>query len=359
MSEAGRIGIDVFPIQLRSFGWRLKLYPTRAQAERFELWVRSGTELRNMLVERDRDCYRRTAKRLTRRELQEVVYEFAEAHPDLDWPAHCRNQHARDHDTAMRRAFDRIKAGKRGADVGWPTFRRGRPATIYVHNQMLLVSEEARYVRLSRARHGWTRYRGAIPKGVILSGRVRRAGSGWALTLSMRAPLPKYVEPVREKCDVMLERGGSVRVTDGAATVWFQGVSQNREQAKRQARLARRVRRRSWRCGECGALMRSDVRSGLLARDKRQAPCGHWIVDYVKTERLKRAEAALWRVRRRGWNRAKDAAHNTTAVLVRTYGGINVVGRPADSVAATELERQLDYKGAWRGRTVTKNGTAA
>ncbi|MDE2980872.1 MAG: hypothetical protein OXU74_06720 [Gemmatimonadota bacterium] len=345
--------------RLRTFGCRLKIYPTRAQAERFATWADAGSHLRDMLVERDRACYRKTAKRLTRRELQEVVYEFAEANPGLDWLAHSRNQHARDHDTAMRRAFDRMEAGKRGADVGWPRLRSGRPATIYVPNQMFLASEEASYVRLSRARHGWTRYRGTIPRGVILSGRVRRTGSGWVLTLSMRAPLPKYIEPIREKCDVMLERDGSVRVTDGAATVWFSGAPQNRQHAKRQARLARRARRRSWRCGECGALMRSDVRSGLLARDKRQAPCGHWIVDYVKTERLKHAEAALWRLRRRDWNRAKDAAHNATAALVRTYGGINVVGRPADSVVATELERQLDYKSAWRGRTITRNGTAA
>ena len=346
-----------FVTQFRSFGWRLKLYPTRAQAERFVLWARAGSELRDLLLERDLEHYVATGSRLSRRDLQEVVYEFATSHPDIGWPAQTRNQHARDHAVAMRNAFGRLRAGGTGGEVGWPVPRRGRPVSIYVHNQILRVN--ARYMRLARAGQGWTRYRGRIPEGTILSGRVRRAALGWSLSLAMRAPLPPHVEPERSKCQVELSRGGVIEVADRRATTVYPGVPRCRAEKAREARLKRRVARRCWRCTECGVLMRSDARSSLLAREKRQAPCSHWLVKYERTGRLERAEAALDAFRRRTRNRRRDAVHNVTAAVVRTYGEINVKAKAARDPAAMEFIRQCDYKSEWYGRKVKTEGTAA
>ncbi len=343
--------------QLRGFGWRLKLYPTHAQAKRFLLWAQSGSELRDLLLARDLEHYVATGNRLTRRELQEVVYDFAAGHPDIGWPAQTRNQHARDHAVAMRNAFRRLRAGRGGSEVGWPVPRRGRPASIYVHNQILKVN--GRYMRLAHAGQGWTRYRGTIPDGSILSGRIWRADSGWSLSLAMRAPLPPRVEPERPKCRVTLGHGGLAEVTDGRTTTVYPGVPRRREEKAREARLKRWVERRSWRCTECGGLMRSATRSSLLSRDKRQAPCGHWIVNYERTRRLRRAEAALDRLRRQRRNRRKNSVHNATAAVIRTYGEIVVDAGALRDLAATEFMRQCDYKGEWYGRKVTTEGTAA
>lgn len=336
--------------QFRSFGWRLKLYPTRAQAERFDLWARAGSELRDLLLERDLEHYVATGSRLSRRALQGVVYEFATGHPDIGWPAQTRNQHARDHAVAMRNAFGRLGAGGKGGAVGWPVPRRGRPVSIYVHNQILRVN--ARYMRLARAGHGWTRYRGTIPDGTILSGRVRRAALGWWLSLAMRAPLPPRVEPERSKCQVKLGRDGVIQVLDRRATAVYPGAPRSRAEKAGEARLKRRVARRCWRCTECGALMRSDARSSLLVRDQRQAPCGHRIVNYERTGRLERAEAALDAFRRRTRNRRKDAVHNVTAAVIRTYGEVTVNAVAEPDSAAMEFIRQCDYKGEWYGRKV-------
>lgn len=111
--------------------------PNRAQTERFARWAEVGSVLRDVLLERDLARYRETGKRLNWRELQEVVYGFAAEHPGLDWIALTRNQHARGRAAAMRAAFQRLEAGKRGRDVGWPMPRRGRPTTIYVHTRDL------------------------------------------------------------------------------------------------------------------------------------------------------------------------------------------------------------------------------
>ena len=344
--------------RVRSFGCRLKLYPTRAQAERFARWAESGSRLRDLLLERDQASYRETGKRLSRKALQDAVYGFAVDHTGLGWPAQARNQHRRDHALAMRSAFDRLESGKRGKEVGWPVLRRGRPTSIYVHNQTLKIN--GNHLRLSRTHHGWTRYRGTIPDGKIMSGRIRRHGGAWTLSLSMEAPMPAYVEPVRDTCHVRLGPGGVVGVTDVASgTTEYSDVGRCRQLERRQAKLRRRVRKRSWRCMECGGLMRSDERSGLLARDKRKAPCGHWIVDYERTARLKRAEAAVEKAGRRIRNRQEDAVHNETAGVVRTYGQITVDARPGHDGSAAEYMRQLDYKSAWNGRKLTTNGTAA
>lgn len=343
--------------QLRSFGWRLKLYPTRLQAERFALWARAGSELRDLLLERDLEHYVATGSRLSRRDLQEVVYEFAASHPGIGWPAQTRNQHARDHAVAMRNAFRRLVAGGTGGAVGWPVPRRGRRVSIYVHNQILRVN--AGYMRLARAGHGWTRYRGRIPEGTILSGRVRRAALGWSLSLAMRAPLPPHVEPERSKCQVELGRGGVIAVADRRGTKVYPGIPRCRAEKAREARLKRRLARRCWRCTECGALMRSDARSSLLARNKRQAPCGHWIVNYERTGRLEHAEAALDAFRRRTRNRRKDAVHNVTAAVIRTYGEISLKATAARDPTAMEFVCQCDYKSEWYGRTMKTEGTAA
>jgi len=351
--------IDQRPvIRLRRFGCRLKLYPTRAQAERFARWAQSGSRLRDLLLERDEASYRETGKRLSRRALQDVVYEFASAHPGLGWPAHARNQHRRDHAVAVRGAFARLDAGKRGRESGWPVLRRGRPTSIYVHNQMLRVSGS--YVRLSRAPHGWTRYRGTIPDGKIMSGRIRRHGGTWTLSLSIEAPMPAYVEPQRETCHVRLGPGGVAEVTDVASgTTVCTDLDRCRELERRMAKLRRRAGRRSWRCADCGGLMRADARSGLLARDKRKAPCGHWIEGYERTARLRRAEAALAKTGRRIRNRQRDAVHHQTAGIVRRYGKITVYAEPGHGGGAVEFTRQLDYKSAWHRRALTTNGTAA
>ena len=311
-----------------------------------------------LLLERDQASYRETGKRLSRKALQDAVYGFAADHPGLGWPAQARNQHRRDHALAMRSAFARLESGKRGREVGWPVLRRGRPTSIYVHNQTLKIN--GNHLRLSRAHHGWTRYRGAIPDGKIMSGRIRRHGGTWTLSLSMEAPMPAYVERVRDTCHVRLGPGGVVGVTDVASgTTVYSDVGRCRRLERRQAKLRRRVRRRSWRCTACGGLMRSDERSGLLAHDKRKAPCGHWIVDYERTARLERAEAAVAKIGRKIRNRQKDAVHNETAGVVRTYGQITVDPQPGHDGAAAEYMRQLDYKSAWHRRELTTNGTAA
>ena len=343
--------------KLRRFGWRLKLYPTAAQAERFALWAGAGSRLRDVLLERDQACYEETGGHLSLDALRDVVYDFADGHPGLDWTSHSRNQHARDHALALRFAFQRLKAGKRGRQVGWPVPRRGRPATIYVHNETLKVS--GTYVRLSRAAHGWTRYRGKIPKGRILSGRIRHDGTAWTLSLSIEAPMPAHVAPRKSGCRVTLGPD-SVVVADARRTKAYSDIGLSKTQDKRLARLRRRVARRSWRCPECGELMRSDKRAGLLARDKRKAPCGHWIVDYEKTARLKQAEAAVRQLALKTRNRRKDKVHNVTAALVRSYGQIAVDARDARGPATVDFLHQITYKSAWHGRKVTTDaGTAA
>ena len=341
---------------IRRFGCRLKLYPTAAQAERFAVWARAGSGLRDLLLERDQACYEDTGGHLSLNALREVVYEFADGHPGLDWPAHSRNQHARDHAVAVRLAFRRLKAGKRGRKVGWPVPRRGRPATIYVHNQTLKVS--GTYVRLSMARHGWTRYRGTIPAGRVLSGRIRHDGTAWTLSLSIEAPVPVRVAPRRSACRVTLAPG-SIVVADTRRTRSYSDIGSSETDDRRLARLRRRVGRRSWRCTECGNLMRSDRRSSLLAGAKRQAPCGHWIVDYEKTARLIRAEAAVRKLALKNRNRRKDEIHNVTTALVRDYGQIGVDAREGRGTATVDFLHQIAYKGSWHGREVTLRGTAA
>lgn len=340
----------------RRFGCRLKLYPTVAQAERFAVWARAGSGLRDLLLERDQACFEETRGHLSLNALRDVTYEFAEGHPGLDWPAHSRNQHARDHAVAVRLAFRRLKAGKRGRNVGWPVPRRSRPTTIYVHNQTLKVS--GTYVRLSRARHGWTRYRGTIPAGRILSGRIRHDDTAWTLSLSMEAPVPVHVAPRRSACRVTLSPG-SIVMADNRRTRSYSDIASSTTDDRRLARLRRRVARRSWRCTECGNLMRSDRRSGLLAGDKRQAPCGHWIVDYEKTARLRQAETAVRKLTLKNRNRLKDEIHNVTASLVRNYGQIGVDVRAGRGTATVDFLHQIAYKGSWYGREVTLRGTAA
>lgn len=340
----------------RRFGCRLKLYPTAAQAERFAVWAGAGSRLRDLVLIRDQACYETTGEHLSLDELREVIYEFADEHPELDWPAHSRNQHARDHAVAVRLAFRRLKAGTRGRKVGWPVPRRGRPATIYVHNQTLKVS--GAYVRLSMARHGWTRYRGTIPAGRVLSGRIRHDGTAWTLSLSIEAPMPVHVAPRRSACRVTLGPN-SIKVADARQQQSHSDIGSSKTPDKRLARLRRRVARRSWRCTECGNLMRSDRRSGLLAADKRQAACGHWIVDYEKTARLRQAEAAVRRLTLKIRNRRKDEVHNVTAELVRSYGQIAVDAREGRGTATADFLHQIAYKSAWHGREVTLRGTAA
>lgn len=175
----------------------------------------------------------------------------------------------------------------------------------------------------------------------------------------MVGPMPAHVEPDRAACRVKLGADGVATVSDDGATASYSGMATSRRHETRRARMRRQVARRSWRCPECGSLTRSDTRARILARGKRKAPYGHWIVDYEKTARLRCAETATRKIECTIRNRRKDAAHNATATIVRTYGLITVNAEPDRLGMAREFERQLGYKSAWPGRKLKGDRTAA
>lgn len=101
-----------------------KLYPSAAQAERLEAWVRLHCELYNAALQERIDAYRKAGKTIGYYEQQNVLPEIKAARPELvELGSHALQETLRRLDRAFQGFFRRVKAGQ---SPGFPRFKSAK-----------------------------------------------------------------------------------------------------------------------------------------------------------------------------------------------------------------------------------------
>gem|GEM_PF-1744688 len=242
------------------------------------------------------------------------------------------------------------------------------PVNPYVHNQRLEVADGR--VRLFGKKVGWMRWRaGRQPSGRIMSGRVSFRGGHWHLAIQFDGPAPEYAQPTA--LAVGVDPGiRAMTAHDGERSMEFRRVPERSKSRRR--RLARKLSRAGWRCGnsECAALPRVAALTGtamarLRSERRRKAPCGCWLGQYRPSARRRQLMATIARQREHEANVRRDRSHKATRKLIdharvigyedpsaKAWQESKMFGEASREAAAGEFCRQLRYKGGWAGRDV-------
>ena len=312
---------------LRTVGkaYRLKLYPTEAQARRLGQVAGSCRWLWNRLVALQQETYKKDKAFVFRFDMQKLLPGLKKEFPWLaETSAQTLQRVCRNVDLALRKSF------KEGA--GFPRFKvRGlTKEAFYVTNQELVL--EGNYARLPKI--GQVKFRGGrLPEGKLMSGTVSFDGDAWWLSVQCEVQIQTETIPVEPDTAIGVDLGLKelAVVSDGRR---FATPKHLRHALRRLRRAQRR-----------------------LSRRKKGS-----------SNRLK-AKAEVRRIHRQVANRRADFVHKTTRELVDgaslvVLETLNVKGMVRNKHLALsigdaawgELARQVAYKADWAGVAIVRAG---
>jgi putative transposase len=305
-------------------GWTARLYPTKAQRTRLELWANHARGVWNRLVAAEKAQYEKDGTFLWKRELQALVVKWKHE-PETAWmnelPAHALLDVCDRLDKALRK----MKSGAR-----FPRFKKKRwgQGMVYFVNQATKLSEG----RIRLPKLGSVRLRGGdAPDGKLMGSRAIRDGDRWQLSAQFECADPEPLPPtdIRVGIDVGLRN----------IVTTFDGTETKREKAPRPLRKSLKRLRRAQRC-----LARRQKHSQRRAAQVRRVAAIHRKVRCKRSDFLHKLSDRL----------TTKADHLVVEDIdVRSIGRTRFLGLLAADAALGELLRQIAYKAQWRGRTLT------
>ena len=308
-------------------GWQARLYPTPAQAARFNQWAGALRFLWNRLLDREKAEYQATGKFIWRKQLQPVAVGM-KRDPQTEWlgdlPAHAVLDTVARLDGALRRMVSERKAGRK---CGFPRGRKKfvNEAGIYCVGQASEIGDGVAVLpKIGRVRLSG----GDVPQGRLLAARVWRDSDRWMLSAQFECTRPEPL-PASETV-VGVDLGVSTLVTA------FDGTDFDEWTAPKHLRRAQKRLRRAQRA---------------LSRRKKGS---------VRRRAQARRVAAIHRKVR---NKRNDCLHQISHRLTAKAGvlkveTLNVRGMARNrhlalSVADAGMSRLVTfcrYKADWRGR---------
>ena len=305
--------------------YRLKLYPTRTQAERLGQVAGTCRWLWNRLVALQQETYERERKFIFKADMSKLLPGLKKEFPWLgETSAQTLQRVCRNVDLALRKSF------KEGA--GFPRFKaKGLSKdAFYVTNQELRIEGGKALI----PKIGPVKFRcGRLPEGKVMSGTVSFDGDAWWLSVQSIQETEIRTVPVAPETAIGVDLGLKelAVVSDGRR---FATPKHLRHSLRRLRRAQRR-----------------------LARRKKGS-----------ANRLK-AKAEVRRIHRQVANRRADHLHKLTREIVDSASlvvleTLNVKGMARNRHLALsigdagwgELARQVAYKADWAGVTVLRAG---
>lgn len=242
-----------------------------------------------------------------------------------------------------------IKPRKDKRPNGWPRFKARNHTTPAFYLANIALKFDGHNVQFDKRRVGWVNMAEPLRfSGKIMGARVTYKGGHWWLSVQVEVD---HEIPTRKPDAVGVDLGIKYLgvTSDG---VLYENPKALYKEAKRLRKLQRKLDRQRRANNPDNFNEDGTIKKGIK-------------LEWVKSEKQKRAEAAITKLHARIANIRREAAHEMTTDIATTYGVIGVEdlnikgmlqnGRLAKAISDSsmyEKRRQLEYKAVWNGGQV-------
>ena len=337
--------IDTTPPSTIRRGYRLRAYPTKAQAQVLSQWMGCRRWTYNWGLETRRAAYEHAGETLTSVDLCESVSGWYDDKPWLEAvPTSVLQQGLRDLDAAYRRWWDgHARApvfARRGAgDSARVTIDARHPTKVALWGAGVCVLPSVGIIRV-RGR-AWPP--GAVPKMVTVS---RSACGRWWVSFSLDETIAWESAP-RWACAMDLGSSRWVSLDDGS---WFLPPKALARFAERLKKLQKRLARQTKGSGRWKRTKQRIARLWSRIVDCRRDwvhKMSRWLVDTFELLGMESLNVA-------GMTRSARGTVEAPGSNVRAKSGLNRVVLDA---CLGMLAECVQYKAAWAGRTLVRVDT--
>lgn len=309
--------------------YKLRIYPTKAQAEMLKQIGGNCRWLWNKLLADNQSHYEQTKTFFFYKDMSASLPKMKQ---EITWlgeaPAVSLQRVARNLDQALKQCF---KSGK-----GFPRFKKksANKDSFYITNQQFGI--KGNKVKIPKV--GWVKFRaGCVPVERILSATISQDGDYWYCSVMCEYETATPVEPT-DAIGIDLGLTSLITTSDGEV------VDNPRHLHKAENKLKRRQRQ----------LSRAENKRKKLERRKRTS------------NNYRKKQLKLYRLHRKVRNQRNDFLHKLTTELIANNSVIcledlNIKGlqrtrlaKSISDVAWGELVRQLTYKAEWYGKHIVK-----